>query len=158
MRKRALWRNRRAFGCWALIGGLLLAAPLMSGCYGGFPMTRSVYQFNREVSDNEIVQALSMWAMVIIPVYEAAWVGDVLVSNVIEFYTHDDVKVGSAAGPDGSRVTLQKTGRALIVRDAQGRTLGRAVRTSDGGLRLTDSQGRTVRALSAAQLAGLQGA
>ena len=150
--KRALWRNRRAFGCWALMGGLLLAAPMMSGCYGGFPLTRQVYQFNREVSDNEIVRALAMWAMVIVPVYEAAWVGDVLVSNVIEFYTHDDVRTSRITGPDGSRLTLQKKGDALLVVNAQGRVLGRAVRTNDGGLRLTDSRGRTVSALSAATL------
>ena len=59
----------------------------MSGCFGSFSLTRKVYDFNRSVSGEKFVQSLVMWAMFFIPVYEFAGLIDVVLLNLIEFWT-----------------------------------------------------------------------
>ena len=64
--------------------GLLLSMAV--GCYGHFKLVNGVREFNESVGENRMMRSLVMWALVIIPVYEVAWLGDVLVFNVIEFF------------------------------------------------------------------------
>ncbi|HVR64459.1 MAG TPA: DUF3332 family protein [Polyangia bacterium] len=72
--------------------GLLVAASIglllstAAGCYGHFKLVNGVREFNEGVGENRVMRSLVMWALVIIPVYEVAWLGDVLVFNVIEFF------------------------------------------------------------------------
>ena len=38
---------------------LVLLLPLaLGGCYGGFPLTKAIYKYNGEVSDNKFVNTL----------------------------------------------------------------------------------------------------
>ena len=43
---------------WIVVALLACLAPLMAGCYGPFPLTKEVHQFNRDVSDNEIARSI----------------------------------------------------------------------------------------------------
>ncbi len=64
--------------------GLLLGTAV--GCYGHFKLVNGVREFNEGVGENRMMRSLVMWGLVIIPVYEVAWLGDVLIFNVIEFF------------------------------------------------------------------------
>ena len=58
----------------------------VSGCFGTFALTRKVYEFNRDLND-KFVQSIVMWAMLIIPVYGVATFIDVVILNLIEFWS-----------------------------------------------------------------------
>ncbi|MCK9329652.1 MAG: DUF3332 domain-containing protein [Candidatus Cloacimonetes bacterium] len=58
----------------------------ISGCFGSFKLVGSVYDFNKGI-DNKFVKSFVMWIFYIVPVYELATLGDVILLNVIEFWT-----------------------------------------------------------------------
>ncbi len=64
------------------------AAILVSttGCFGSFSFTKKLYQFNKGVGD-KFIQELVFIGLVILPIYEIAAIGDVIVFNLIEFWT-----------------------------------------------------------------------
>jgi hypothetical protein len=64
----------------------LIAATLATttGCYGEFAATRKIYGWNSHVSGNKIVNSAVMWGLIIIPVYELASLGDIIIFNPIE--------------------------------------------------------------------------
>ena len=85
-----IWKLRRGL-CLGLLAAL---APLaLNGCFGHFPMTRAVYQGNHNVyssvegdrTQRKLAQSAVMW--VFIPVYAGAAIGDMVVFNMIEFWT-----------------------------------------------------------------------
>jgi hypothetical protein len=90
--------------------GLLLGSAV--GCYGHFKLVNGVREFNEGVGENRMMRSLVMWALVIIPVYEVAWLGDVLVFNVTEFFNAPPSKVATAdrshALPDGGEVRVSQ--------------------------------------------------
>ena len=58
----------------------------MSGCFGQFVLTRKVYEFNQTI-DNPFVRSILFWVMNFVPVYGVAvWV-DVVILNLLEFWT-----------------------------------------------------------------------
>ena len=63
---------------------------VQSGCFGQFELTRSVYQWNDGISDSKVLKTLFFWVLNIIPVYGVAGVVDVLILNVIEFWSGDN--------------------------------------------------------------------
>ncbi len=67
---------------------LCLCALVVSstGCFGTFPLTRTIYRENQEVSDVEFHQTLAYWAMVLTLVYPGAILSDMIVMNTIEFW------------------------------------------------------------------------
>jgi len=60
----------------------------MIGCFGQFSLTRQLYNFNQEVSQDKFVRSIVMWCMWIIPVYSLAMFVDGAILNVIEFWTN----------------------------------------------------------------------
>ena len=92
--------------------GLLLTTSI--GCYGHFKLLNGVREFNEGVGPNPVMRSLVMWGLVIIPVYEVAWLGDVLVFNVIEFFNAGPAGPSGAAAekrqslPDGSEVRIAR--------------------------------------------------
>ena len=66
---------------------LVAAALLVSGCYGPFTLTRKVYNWNGQVSDNkwvvETVFLICSW----LPIYGIAGLADALIFNSVEFWT-----------------------------------------------------------------------
>ncbi len=66
---------------------LLIVVSLLTGCFGNFALTKKVYQWNDNVSDNKFVEQILFWGMTILPVYEVAGFIDVCFLNLIEFWT-----------------------------------------------------------------------
>ncbi len=92
------------------IAALVLMAFLpvsTTGCFGGFQLTRKVYNFNREVSPDKWVRELVFLALVILPVYGASTFLDAIVFNSIEFWT-------------GSNPVLAKNGASRKITTADG--------------------------------------
>jgi len=159
-----------------IIGALLVVLlPTLTGCYGRFPLTNRVYDFNGEVHENKFVKSLVMWAFVIIPVYGVSMFVDAIVFNLVEFWTGDQLlsttttdaegnSVALTASPDGREaiVTLSRDGKVIAeerfvkvsdtrieVRNADGALHGLVLKSEDGSLRLCDRNGGVIRTLAA---------
>jgi len=74
-------------------GLLMKALPVaagvaLTGCYGSFGLTKRVYQWNGQATDNKWVN--SAITLVLVPIYGLAGAVDYMFFNVIEFYTGDN--------------------------------------------------------------------
>lgn len=66
---------------------LAVFATTATGCFGQFELTRKVYQWNDEISDNNFVKTLVFYGLSIIPIYGVAGFLDLCIFNLIEFWT-----------------------------------------------------------------------
>ena len=163
---------------WCLALLIVAAVPMVTGCYGRFPLTKSVYRFNGRISQNRWVRSIVMWCLIIIPVYELWMIGDIFGINLVEFWRGHPLNVGRVTHEDGAEYALtpgQSEGEAIMtasrdgevvgrvsfvrvsetrceVRDSDGKLLGMALRQPSGGLDLTDAEGQVVRAISAEEV------
>jgi len=85
-----LSRNRLFLSSVALLFVVVLLCATL-GCCGKFPITKSVYKFNREVSEDKYITSFVFWGLVILPVYKFAMIGDAIVCNPIEFWTEKEI-------------------------------------------------------------------
>lgn len=76
----------KLFVAIALIAGYSL---VQTGCIGSFSLTNKVLDFNRDLGDKFVQEAVFI-AFLIIPVYEVTTLVDALVLNSIEFWTGDN--------------------------------------------------------------------
>ncbi len=67
----------------------LVIASVSGGCYGSFAITHEVYKRNRRVDGRAAREGVFL-ALIIIPVYEAALLADMLVFNTIELISGDN--------------------------------------------------------------------
>ncbi len=65
----------------------LAAAFLMSSCLGSFSAVSGLKNWNDGISGNKFINNLVFWGLNIIPVYGLFALGDVLIFNVIEFWS-----------------------------------------------------------------------
>ncbi len=65
---------------------LLCGIFLLSGCYGQFALVQTLYKANGQVENKWARSGLTA-LMVILPVYEFAGLGDVIIFNPIEFWS-----------------------------------------------------------------------
>ncbi len=65
----------------------LMITTVSSGCYGQFALVRAIYTANGEVENKWARSGLTA-LMVILPVYAFAGLGDVILFNPIEFWSH----------------------------------------------------------------------
>ena len=65
----------------------LAAGMFVSGCYGPFTLTRKVYRWNGQVSDNKWVVEGVFVICYLIPVYGIATAADAIIFNSVEFWT-----------------------------------------------------------------------
>jgi len=56
-------------------------------CYGNFSLTRKLYTWNGNLSDNKYVNNLVFWILNWIPVYSVAASIDFIILNTVEFWT-----------------------------------------------------------------------
>jgi hypothetical protein len=118
----AIPRRRRFHEALAL-GLTALVLTTAAGCYGRFRAVNAVYDFNKQASDSTVVRSLLMCALIFIPVYEVAFLADVLVLHVLDFFNGTN-QVATETLPDGSKIELAKVDADTVrVRhvDAQGR-------------------------------------
>jgi hypothetical protein len=87
-RSRSLRRPVRGFAL------LLLCVALISttGCFGRFPITRAAYRFNHDISDNEFLQTLTFWGM-LLTFYPYGLIGDLLFLNPVEFWSGEKLEL-----------------------------------------------------------------
>jgi hypothetical protein len=159
---------------------LLALLPFATGgCYGGFPLTGKIYRFNGDISRHKVVQTVTFWVLVIIPVYEIGMLADAVIFNLVEFWTGEQLlAVGPTTDSNGNTVcltpsadgrqavlTVSRDGKVLAqeffvkvsdttfeVRDAQGTLRGKVLKSPDGTISLTDQNGVVVRTLPAGEL------
>ncbi len=73
--------------------GVAMASTLAAttGCFGNFALTRKVYEWNDSIAGDDLagkfVKSLVMWGLYVIPVYEIAGFADIIIFNLIEFWT-----------------------------------------------------------------------
>ena len=99
------------------IGLLLAAAMFTSGCYGPFLLTRKVWKWNGEVSDNkwvvEVVYLVCTW----LPVYGVAGLADAVIFNSVEFWTGKNPMANAdASGVPATKRIVRNDSEATLTR------------------------------------------
>ncbi len=74
----------------ALLIVTVLFTSTLSSCLGSFNAFNNLKEWNSSVSDNKYLNNLLFWVLWIIPVYELFIFGDVIILNLIEFWTGDN--------------------------------------------------------------------
>ncbi len=69
-----------------VVAAALAAAMFSSGCYGPFYLTRKVWEFNGQVSDNKWIVEVVYLVCTFLPVYGIAGAADAIIFNSIEFW------------------------------------------------------------------------
>ncbi|MCE5231355.1 DUF3332 family protein [bacterium] len=148
-----------------IISMIAIMMLVSTGCYGHFPLTKAIYRTNGNIggevnvdsSKRNIVRSLVMWVFIIFQVYSIGALVDVIVLNVMEFWTGNVVQIGSAdrdgihyafvPSADGreATLTLSRDGKVLNtthfvrisdkvmeVRNADGRVTGKLLRGANG--------------------------
>lgn len=164
---------------WCVVLLLVAAFPMVTGCYGRFPMTRELYDLNHDATTNELARSCLFWLLALCQLYTAAMIGDAIVPNLIEFWSDGQVVIGSVTSDDGTEfaltpglgekeavLTVSRDGKVLLrttfvrvsasqceVRDSDGKLIGMALRQPSGGFDLTDAEGQVVRTLSGEDVA-----
>ncbi len=65
----------------------LSASVLFTSCLGSFSAFNGLKDWNNDITDSRFVNNLVFWGLNIIPVYGLFFIGDVLIFNVIEFWS-----------------------------------------------------------------------
>jgi len=155
---------------------------LIGGCYGPFPLTKSIHKFNGEVSENKWVKTIVFWVFVILPVYGIGMFADAIVFNLVEFWTGEPlmtttsttdsngntVVLAPGQNADEAILTVSRDGEILAeehfvrisdnlieVRGVDGELHGKVVRDAEGNFVLTDANGATVETVWAESFAAL---
>ncbi|NBG65390.1 DUF3332 domain-containing protein [Acidiluteibacter ferrifornacis] len=67
-----------------------MAAMIMitqTGCFGSFELVKKVYDFNDNITSSKFVNTLVFYVFTILPVYSIASFIDVVILNLVEFWT-----------------------------------------------------------------------
>ncbi|TRZ45795.1 DUF3332 domain-containing protein [Robertkochia solimangrovi] len=70
----------------ALCSAMALSV-LFTSCLGSFSAFNNLRDWNQGISDSKFINNLVFWGLLIIPVYEIFLLGDVIIFNVLEFWT-----------------------------------------------------------------------
>ncbi len=130
--------------------------PLAGACFGSFQLTRKVYKFNRDVSQEKWIRWLVFLAANVVPVYAAATLFDAIFANSVEFWTGSNpitarLEPRSVVGANGEVATLLPVegGAQLTVVERSGavhRTT--LLREAPGVVAAYDADGRLVGRLT----------
>jgi hypothetical protein len=69
-----------------MLASLLFMGVIQTGCFGSFALTKKVYEFNDGL-ENKWLKSIAFWGLNIIPVYGFAGFVDVVILNLVEFWT-----------------------------------------------------------------------
>ena len=113
---------------------------LSAGCFGKFQLTRKVYDMNKSI-DDKYVRSAATWILVIVPVYEVAALLDLILFNVIEFWTGENPVAGAkvtrvyAEGTSKTVLALSRDGSATVavIERYEGERLVSTLRVRDDG-------------------------
>lgn len=151
-----------------IVSALLITAmvAMSAGCYGSFILTSKLYKWNGTVG-SKIAQEAVFLVLVIVPVYGLATFADAVVLNLIEFWSGknpmasndvimiDGVPVRLAFDPSqksfqiirgeegkGSTLTFKDEQGIAVAKDEHGTILASCRMTGDGGMMLSDKDGK----------------
>jgi hypothetical protein len=144
------------------IAMVLVAAvgALSAGCFGRFQLTRKVYDINQSI-DEKYVRSAATWIFVIVQVYTVAALIDLIVFNVMEFWTGENPVAEAkltkvyAHGNGRTVLTLSRDGSATVavIERYDGERLVSTLRVRDDGqgkvAAVETAAGRSVREVSA---------
>lgn len=138
---------------------------LSTGCFGKFQLTRKVYDMNQSI-DEKYVRSAATWIFVIVQVYTVAALLDLIVFNVIEFWSGEnpvaEAKVTKvyAHGNGRTVLTLSRDGSATVavIERYEGERLVSTLRVRDDGAgkvaAVETAAGGKVREVSAVAASG----
>ena len=69
-----------------MLASLLFMGVIQTGCFGSFALTKKVYEFNDGL-ENKWLKSIAFWGLNIILVYGFAGFVDVVILNLVEFWT-----------------------------------------------------------------------
>jgi len=133
---------------------------LSAGCFGKFQLTRKVYDMNQSIEE-KYLRSATTWIFVIVPVYGFAALLDLIVFNVIEFWSGENPVASEpvtkvyAQGNSRTVLTLSRDGSATVavIERYEGERLVSTLRVRDDGLgkvaAVETAAGGTVREISA---------
>lgn len=133
---------------------------LSAGCFGKFQLTRKVYDINQSI-DEKYVRSAVTWIFAIVQVYTVAALVDLIVFNVIEFWSGENpvasapVTKAYAQGSGKTVLTLSRDGSATVavIERYEGERLVSTLRVRDDGrgkvAAVETAAGRKVREISA---------
>jgi hypothetical protein len=107
----------KKFGIYSMALLMLGIGTLNSGCMGSFSMTTKLYKWNESAVGNKFVDNLIFWVFLIIPVYGISLFIDVVILNLIEFWSGSNplsmepgqVEKGIVKGQDGNDYEMTVT-------------------------------------------------
>jgi hypothetical protein len=134
---------------------LLGFAPVASGCFGSFNLTRKLYAFNKSSTPNKWFRWGLFLGMNVFPVYWFGLLGDAFFANAFEFWSGSNpitvrIEPKTVVGPDGGVAQLVPVtgGARIVITEASGAvhevTL---LREAPGVLTVYDRDGTLVRKL-----------
>ena len=97
---------------------LLTVTPAMSGCFGSFGATRLIWEINRDLFSNKILQWIVFLIFTAFPVYGIAVTVDVFFLNLLEFWTGSNLLVEK--GEDVPERVVQLGDDTLMVMNRDG--------------------------------------
>jgi len=71
----------------AMIFAMSTLLVTQTGCFGEFALTRKVWEWNDDLSDSKFVKTVVFYVLNIIPIYGIASFLDVIIFNLIEFWS-----------------------------------------------------------------------
>lgn len=118
-----------------------------TGCIGGFNLSRSLYDWNMDVSSSKWVDWLLFLALLILPVYSIAMFVDLIVLNSVEFWTGKNPVRASTKDLGNGRTVVSKLEddpnvvRHEIYQDGQLKQVFFIEKGDDGQVRVLDKNG-----------------
>ena len=161
---------------------LVFAFLALTGCYGKFPVTTAIYELNGSITDTKVIHQIFFWVFLIVPVYEISLFIDIVILNLIEFWTGEETKVsmnyeenGTAvaltSSEDGQEATLSVTSKnnathnvrfvrvsdtKCQVQDANGKVVGYVITHKNGDITMTDRNGSVISTLTAEKITAMK--
>jgi hypothetical protein len=166
----------------ALVLLVVFAFTALTGCYGKFPLTHAIYKLNGDITDEKIIHQIFFWGFLIIPIYEIAILGDIIILNLIEFWTGENIKVSLnfeqnstevalKTAENGQEATLSVTSKhnsthnvrfvrvsdtKCQIQDANGKVVGSVITHENGDITMTNRDGSVISTLTAAQITAMK--
>ncbi len=161
------------------LAAVVAAAFMVSGCYGPFELTRKVYHWNGQVSDDRWVVEAVFLLCYVIPVYGVAVAADAIILNSVVFWTGKSMLDETASAPTkrivrgdqetvmtkvsdnellieqftqgapGPSVRLRREGDGVVALNAAGSPILRSATRVDGSVVVADAKGQIVATHSA---------
>ena len=132
--------RRSRFGKGIALVLVAAVGALSAGCFGKFQLTRKVYDINQSI-DEKYVRSAATWIFVIVQVYTVAALLDLIVFNVIEFWTGENPVASApvtkvyAHGNGRTVLSLSRDGSATVavIERYEGERLVSTLRVRDDG-------------------------